>query len=187
MTAAPETPRILTDTRDTQLRTKFHTDLGEIIDLFGSGVKGGRMFTNTDMPNWLIDRLDRAGWIDATTGAGRHARAAKCPACGGHVMRGLTEHPMAISVDADPHPLTATGEAVCVILGRPTYELRYLAGRRYDLDHRDQWRRKGRPAGVTRNVDVLAAHICQRPPPPPWAPTMLDEPTHATTPEEPNF
>jgi hypothetical protein len=182
-----EPPRILANTRQVQMRTKFHREIGEIVDLFHSGLKEDRVYAKTDMPGWLVDRLDRAGWIDASTGAGRQARSTRCRDCGGHVMRGLTEHPMALSVDADPHPLTALGEAVCILGRRPTYELRYLVGGRYDLDHRDQWRIAERPAGRTRNVDVLARHICGKPPPPPWAPTMLVEPTHVTTPEEPPF
>jgi hypothetical protein len=135
----------------------------------------------------MVDRLDRAGWIDAGTGAGRQARATKCRDCHAAVIRGLTAFPMAVSVDADPHPLTQQGEAVCLILGRATFELRYLLGGTYDLDDRDRWRRKGRPAGLSKQVDVLARHMCNRPPPPPYAATMLREPDHNDTPEEPPY
>ena len=139
---------------------------------------------SSSLPSWLIDRLDRAGWIDAATGAGRQARAARCPSCRAAVIRGLTAFPMAISVDADPAPLTATGEVLCLLVKRPTYELRYLSGGAYDLDTRDKWRRRERPAGTTKQVDVLAQHKCNDPPPGPYAPTLLIEPTHVTPPEE---
>ena len=141
------------------------------------------MIVKQGMPEWLVERLDRAGYIDSTTAAGRQARATKCPDCHWPIIRGLTEFPGALSVDVDPPPLTATGEAVCLILGRSTYELRWL-GNRYELDTRDQWRRRERPAGMTKQVDVLAKHICGKPPPPPHALTMLREPAPIETPEE---
>jgi hypothetical protein len=128
-----------------------------------------------EMPQWLVDRLDQAGWIDAATAASRNTAARTCTGCRKPVLRGLTAFPMAISVDVDPWPLTAAAEAVCLLMGRATYELRHLHPH-YDLDSRDQWRRKERPAGASPGVDVLAAHQCGVPPPLPWAATMLKEP-----------
>jgi hypothetical protein len=141
-----------------------------------------------DLPAWIVQRLDRAGWIDAVMGASRYARAARCPSCDRPVLRGLTEFPGALSVDVDPHPLTLLAETACVLLGRRTYELRYVFGFRYELDSRDRWRRRERRAGLTKGVDVLAVHQCGKPPPPPWAATMLVEPHHdSSLPEEPDF
>jgi hypothetical protein len=145
-------------TRSVQLSTAFHHGQD-----------------SNSMPQWMIDRLDRAGWIDASTGAGRRARAAHCPGCRKPVLRGLTAFPGAISVDCDPPPLSSTAEALCLLVGRRTYELRYI-GVEYDLDVRDQWRRRERPAGVTPKVDVLALHVCGSPPLGPYATSMLAEP-----------
>jgi hypothetical protein len=139
------------------------------------------------MPQYLIDRLDRAGWIDAAMGATRQARATRCNGCHQAVIRGLTNFPGALAVDADPRPLTALGEALCLIQRRRTYELRHFPPADYDLDARDQWRRKERPAGATRNVDVLALHLCGNPPPGPYAATMLLERSHKDPGDEPPF
>lgn len=139
------------------------------------------------MPEWLKQRLDKAGWIDAATAASRNAGARKCTGCGKPTIRGLTSFPGALSVDCDPQPLSAQAEALCRLTGRRTYELRF-SGTRYELDDRDPFRIKGRPAGRTPNVDVLALHVCGVPPPLPWADTMLKEAAWAViAPEEPPF
>ena len=173
------------NTRQVQLRERFNREA-----YVHDEVLGGRLAERTqafaDMPSWLVERLDRAGFIDASTGAGRQARSVKCRDCGGWVMRGLTAFPMAVSVDADPRPLSMTGEALCLLMRRPTYELRFL-GNTYDLDSRDQWRRRERPAGAAKQVDVLAQHRCNDPPPGPYAATMLIEPEHLIPPDEPPY
>ena len=174
-------------TRAVQQTARTAYAAGQRRDVFGMPYTDPRPESRTSqsvtMPSWLVERLDRAGWIDAATGAGRQARAARCPACRAQVMRGLTAVPMAVSVDCDPQPLTTTAEVLCLLVGRPTYELRFLGGR-YDLDTRDKWRRRERPAGLTKQVDVLAQHRCSDPPPGPHAPTLLIEPVHNPTPDE---
>lgn len=114
------------------------------------------------MPAWLVQRLDRAGYIDATLAASRRARAAYCPRCRHIVMRGLDADWCALTVDCDPTPITAQAEALALLTRIPTFEVRWL-GDRYEIDRRDQWRIKERPAGITPGIDVLVLHRCGEP------------------------
>jgi len=109
-----------------------------------------------DMPTWLVRRLDNAGYIDAAAGASRKARTFRCTECKRAVLRGLDDDMGAQTAEADPSPLTDEGEAVARLLGARTYELRWL-GDHYELDRRDQWRIKGRPAGKP-GIEVLVEH-----------------------------
>lgn len=145
-------------------------------------VKSGRL------PEWLARRLDAAGLMDASTGATRSARVVICPRCQARIWRGMCAEFGGWSVDADPEPLSALGEALALLAGIPTYELRWL-GNRYELDGRDAWRITGSPAGVSARLDVLAGHECDGPVLP-HAPTMLRDQiwyTHAADPEEAPF
>jgi hypothetical protein len=109
-----------------------------------------------DMPTWLVRRLDNAGYIDARMGASRKARSFQCPECKRGVLRGLDADMCARTAEADPTPLTTEGEALAVLMGAATYELRWLVDH-YELDQRDQWRIKGRPAGKP-GIEVLVEH-----------------------------
>ena len=110
------------------------------------------------MPAWLVRRLDEAGYIDAAMGAGRKARALTCPTCHQPLLRGLDADMCARTVDADPYPLAPESEALALLMRIRTFELRWC-GDHYELDHRDRWRIRGRPA-TRDDVDVLAAHRC---------------------------
>jgi hypothetical protein len=109
-----------------------------------------------DMPDWLVLRLDSAGFIDAAAGASRKARTFRCRECKRAVLRGLDSDQCAVTVEADPTPLTDEGEAIARLLGARTYELRWL-GAHYELDFRDQWRIKSRPAGKP-GIEILVEH-----------------------------
>lgn len=73
------------------------------------------------------------------------------------MVRGLDDNRCALYVAVDPAPLTAAGEFLALAAGRPTYELTWR-GDRYEIDHRDQWRIRGRPPEA---VHAVAAHRCQ--------------------------
>jgi hypothetical protein len=145
--------------------------------------------TSGRLPEWLARRLDAAGLMDISTGATRSARVAICVACQARVLRGLCADWGGWSVDADPEPLSALGEALALMAGRPTYELRWL-GDRYELDGRDQFRISGAVAGTRAGLDVLVGHQCDGAELP-RARTMLRDQlwwTHAArTPEEAPF
>lgn len=115
----------------------------------------------TEIPAWLVRRLNADGTIDPATGATRRARPAKCSRCGAWVVRGYDADWCSLAVDADPDPLDALGEALALIAGRPTFELR-MAGGRPELRRRDRWMIAGHPAG-TDKTDILAGHDCDKP------------------------
>lgn len=114
--------------------------------------------TPTPMPRWLVERLDAAGYIDAQMGASRKARALSCPRCGEPLLRALDADVCALTVDADPYPLAPESEALAALMEIPTFELSWR-GDHYELDRRDQWRMRGRPASKP-GVQILAAHRC---------------------------
>lgn len=151
----------------------------------GTKARSGRL------PEWLARRLDAAGLMDISTGAMRSARVAICPTCQARVFRGINADWGGWSVDADLEPLSALGEALALMAGRTTLELRWL-GNRYELDGRDPFRISGAPAGTRAGLDVLLAHECEGEEYP-HAPTMLRDQiwfTHASgrsDPEEAPF
>jgi hypothetical protein len=119
------------------------------------------MTKTAPMPDWLIRRLDEAGYIDARLQASRKARALPCPRCGQPLLRGLDADICARTVDTDPYPLAAESEALALLMHIRTFELRWY-GDHYELDSRDRWRIAGRPA-TRPDVDVLAEHRCGQP------------------------
>ena len=121
------------------------------------------------MDAWLEHLLIERGYLDPFTGGTRSARGAPCPKCQAPVVRGLDAEWCALSVDADPRPLTQWGELAAIMAKRSTYELT-RHGDRLELDRRDQWRIKDRPAGGPGwRGDVLALHVCRAPHWPPAA------------------
>jgi hypothetical protein len=60
---------------------------------------------------------------------------------------------------ADPQPLTDYGEALALLAGRDTFELRWI-GDHYEIAGRDYFRIRGSPAG-SMGIDVLVAHDCE--------------------------
>lgn len=106
----------------------------------------------------MAKRLISMGVMDAETGATRRARAGRCGKCQRHVMRGIDADVSGWVVEADPEPLSRLGEALALMAGRTTVELRWL-GDRYEMDSRNQSRIRGSPAG-TNGVDVLVRHDC---------------------------
>jgi hypothetical protein len=103
-------------------------------------------------------RLIKLGLLDAETGATRTARAGRCRDCQRSVMVGINANFGGRAVLADPEPLSNLGEALALMSGRSTVELRWL-GDRYEIDRRDQFRIRGSPA-ETNGIDVLVIHDC---------------------------
>lgn len=124
-------------------------------------------------PDWLRRRLEQAGLLDPDTGATRRARVRLCDSCRKPVMRGITADYGGRSADADPTPLSPEGEALALIAGRPTLELRWT--NKYELDLRDTFRIRGTPAG-TEGIDVLVEHECHLSPLPAHPSTLKDKP-----------
>jgi len=117
----------------------------------------------------------------------RRAATATCPECGAEVIRGLDAEVGGRCVDADPLPLSAAGEALTRLGGSRTYEL-VRTGGRLELDQRDQWRIRGRPAGGARTGDVLAGHRCGMEAPESWwAPSRHVTRNRPQAPTEPPF
>jgi hypothetical protein len=136
-------------------------------------------------PNWLIDHLIRAGHM-TESGVTRRARVRTCDRCGDVALVALDDDMCAFEVAADPHPLTALGEAMALLEQRRTFELTKSAGG-YQLDRRGPGQITGRPAGTTPRADVLAEHRCRTPDPPPafLADTSFAEHRHQTYEEIP--
>jgi len=133
-------------------------------------------------------RLIRAGLMDEPTGATRRARAVRCESCHRAVMRGICADYAGYVVDADPTPLSRTGEALALMAGRTTVELRWI-GDRYEIDLRDHFRIRGSPAG-TQGVDVLVRHDCELatgPQLPHMESTLRDDIRPTILPENPPF
>lgn len=108
--------------------------------------------------DYIRDRLVRAGLMDDDTGATRSARAVRCPKCRRAIFQGIGADWGGYVVQADPEPLSPLGEALALLSGRATVELRWL-GDRYELDCRDHFRITGTPAG-TNGIDILVRHDC---------------------------
>ena len=136
-------------------------------------------------PTWLIDHLIRAGHM-TERGVTRRARVRTCERCGGVALVALDDDTCAFEVAADPHPLSALGEAMALLEQRRTIELTKTAGG-YVLDRRAADQITGRPAGATPRADVLAEHRCRLPDPPPafLAATSFAEHRHETYEEIP--
>jgi hypothetical protein len=113
------------------------------------------------MPPWLVARLEADGRIDRTTRATRRARVVACERCREPIFRGLDADWCALSRDCDPRPLDQLEEALALLNGSRTFELRWL-GDHYELDMRDQFRIAGTPALSKVGVDVLVEHDCHR-------------------------
>lgn len=128
-------------------------------------------------PDWLKRRLEMAGLLDPNTGATRRARARLCESCRRPIMRGITADHGGRSADADPTPLSPVGEALALIAGRQTLELRWTD--KYELDLRDKFRIEGQPAG-TDGIDVLVEHQCGASPLPAFPSTLKDKPDTKT-------
>lgn len=118
------------------------------------GVATMNEFSNTPVGKRLI----RMGLMDPETTATRRARAVLCRHCRRAVMLGITAIPGGLTIQADPSPLSRLGEALALMTGRRTVELRWV-GDRYEIDLRDHFRIRGSPAG-TNGVDVLVVHDC---------------------------
>lgn len=116
-------------------------------------------------------------------GISRRATARHCPTCGLVILAGLDDDVAARPARTDPTPLSRLGEVAALILGRTTYQLRWLAGR-YQLDSRETWTIRAHPAG-TGPGDVLAEHVCGSALP--AAPTQITPPTARVLPEHPDF
>lgn len=84
----------------------------------------------------------------------RNAALRPCRTCRRMVLYGLDADVCALSVTADPAPITALGETVALLAGRATYHLAAAAGRR-QLHYRDAWAIEGE-----RKSPVVAEHRC---------------------------
>lgn len=76
--------------------------------------------------------------------------------CGAVVIVGDDDDRMAATARVDPIALTPLGEALALVAGRGTYELRRRASIP-ELDRRDMWTIPARSAGIHT---VLADHVC---------------------------
>lgn len=86
----------------------------------------------------------------------RHATLAPCPHCRHPTLVGPDDDTAALTIRADPNPLTTQGEATALLAGRTTYTLRTLAGKP-TLTRRDHWTIAARPADT---IHVVADHSC---------------------------
>ena len=108
---------------------------------------------------WQMDLMDdhRAGRITdeqlhSARRIGRRVLLIK-HSCGQYVLRGLDADRCALTVLADPYPLSALGEVGALGLGRPTYYLH-----RGELEPRDRWNIPGHLP--SHDLLVVAAHDC---------------------------
>lgn len=88
------------------------------------------------------------------TGITRRATIRHCAKCSAVILAGLDADVCALVAHADPQPLTTHGEYTTIVSGRPTFDA-VVVGRAVRLDHRDQFRIRGR-----RRWTVLAGHAC---------------------------
>jgi len=82
----------------------------------------------------------------------------RCPTCRRTVVN-LADADTGLPVVADRKPLSKLGEALALVGGCDTFELRWVAGR-FELAGRDQFRIRGTPPGSNR-VDILVRHDCE--------------------------
>jgi len=92
----------------------------------------------------------------------RTCRTSRCPSCKGQTLTGLSDDTLAWSVQVDPVPLSAQGEALALLAGRHTYAAQRHEGRSVRLHQRTRWQIAGTPAGARGLVvfDVYADHRC---------------------------
>lgn len=86
----------------------------------------------------------------------RDAQPEPCPRCNQPTLVGPDDDTAALTIRADPNPLTPTGEARALLAGRATYTLRQYAGRTV-LTRRDHWTIAAQPAD---RIHVIADHSC---------------------------
>lgn len=110
----------------------------------------------------------REGWNLArgrsTDTAGPFATWVRCRSCTAWVVRGLDAQWSALSVDADPVPLTTQGEAWVWLEGGRTVALFPVTDRAV-LRARSRFEMRSHPAGADWDGAVLPVHLCGRPAP----------------------
>jgi hypothetical protein len=109
------------------------------------------------IPTWLQTHLEATGAWN-TDGISRATRASYCRSCGRVVLRGLDADRAALTVTADPEPLNPLGEFLAVSSGRRTFDLSWRG--RYELDFRDAWYIRARPARLHGKSAVVVEHSC---------------------------
>jgi hypothetical protein len=109
------------------------------------------------IPAWLQAHLTATGAFNGD-GVSRRARAGLCRSCGRVVLRGLDADAAAMAVAVDPEPLNALGEFLALSVGRVTFDLTWRL--RYELDPRDAWHIRTRPAAVRGKSAVVVQHSC---------------------------
>lgn len=110
------------------------------------------------MPAHVVEHLIAIGRMDRD-GISRRARPHACPNCHALTIVGLDHDRSALTVRADPSPLSPAGELIALLTGRPTYSL-HPHGNRYEINPRSQWAITSTPAGTLTSCDVVAAHQC---------------------------
>jgi hypothetical protein len=110
------------------------------------------------IPTWLQTHLDAVGAWNAD-GISRAARAGYCRGCGRVVLRGLDADRAALPVAADPEPLNVLGEFLALSVGRKTFDLHWRG--RYELDPREPWHIRARPAQLRGKSAVVVEHSCR--------------------------
>lgn len=126
------------------------------------------------MAEWLLRKLEEDGVIDNSLegpAATRRCTAILCPRCRRSVMRGIMGLPCPWPVDAEPCPLSGEGEALALLIGLKTYELRWMWDH-LEIDYREVSKLHWRPASDNQGFDILVEHRCKMPPT--W-PTMLSQ------------
>jgi len=116
-----------------------------------------------DLPAHVKAKLEAAGAVDFTTTgppATRRAHMIFCPGCGKGVIRGLLSMPTPWAVDADPPALTPEGEALALLTGRTTYNLRHCYDH-YEIDQRGSWHWHN--PRKDPHTDVVCEHRCDDP------------------------
>lgn len=102
------------------------------------------------LPRWLSERI-------GTPTRGRGCRHTKCLVCQSDVLAGFDEDRCALAVVVDPAPLTALSEALALLDGRRSYELKRL-NQGLALWYRDWHDISARPASDA-NI-VMTDHKC---------------------------
>lgn len=88
----------------------------------------------------------------------RATRVTDCPSCGAKILRGLNRDVLAFDTDLDHAPVDSLGEALAVLTGRTTYDLRRNSGQGHVMEARSAERIAGR-----RFHPVHAEHRCGQP------------------------
>jgi len=100
----------------------------------------------------------------AESGATRKVRPRRCNLCNAVILLALDGDICALEARVDPTPLTELGEALALLEGGRTYNLR-REGPRFVLDPRDSHQITWAPATSRTRMDVLRAHRCHADPP----------------------